>query len=52
MANSYWSSMYGDFVPYTPGAECLHGKDKIKFEKEWKEMQERFKRILGDKKND
>ena len=51
MANNYWSSMYAQFAPpTTPGQECLHGKDKIKFEKDWKEMQERFKRILGNKR--
>lgn len=52
MANSYWSRMYGDFAPSVPGAECLHGKEKIEFEREWLKMQERFKHILGDKKND
>ena len=53
MANSYWSSMYSSFAPpTTQGAECLHGKEKIEFEREWLKMQERFKHILGDKKND
>lgn len=52
MANSYWSMMYSSFAPITQGAECLHGKDKIKFEREWLKMQERFKGILGKQAND
>lgn len=52
MANSYWSMMYSSFAPITQGAECLHGKDKIKFEGEWLKMQERFKGILGKQAND
>lgn len=52
MANSYWSRMYGEFAPSVPGAECLHGKEKIEFEREWLKMQERFKGILGKQTND
>lgn len=53
MANSYWSRMYGEFAPpTTQGAECLHGKEKIEFEREWLKMQERFKGILGKQTND
>lgn len=53
MANSYWSRMYSSFAPpTTQGAECLHGKEKIEFEREWLKMQERFKGILGKQTND